>query len=198
MFFHARNTNMETTQLSHSSSESLKSATMIQLFPQKIVILHKIIGTVSCEGGRGAILRYRSFLHSDPGAMRGIDTIRRDVPAFFGHLLLVWHFVWLSKNTKLINHFLKPGFSDFTFVLSPVSFVFFSSFIASCLEAYLYLMFQFYSFFTRLGLRSKHFLAAIRRWSSRAPIPLWSSHIICYNTKYRCMHHLHYEIVTKI
>ena len=122
MFFHARNTNMETTQLSHSSSESLKSATMIQLFPQKIFILHKIIGTVSCEGGRGAILRYRSFLHSDPGAMRGIDTIRRDVPAFFGHLLLVWHFVWLSKNTKLINHFLKPGFSDFTFVLSPVSF----------------------------------------------------------------------------
>ena len=37
MFFHARNTNMETTQLSHSSSESLKSATMIQLFPQKSI-----------------------------------------------------------------------------------------------------------------------------------------------------------------
>ena len=73
----------------------------------KIFILHKIIGTVSCEGGRGAILRYRSFLHSDPGAMRVIDTIRRDISAFFGHLLLVWHFVWLPKNTKLIQSFLE-------------------------------------------------------------------------------------------
>ena len=51
MFFHARNTNMETTQLSHSSSESLKSATMIQLFPQKS--LFSIKSLVQCLAREG-------------------------------------------------------------------------------------------------------------------------------------------------
>ena len=150
MFFHARNTNMETTQLSHSSSESLKSATMIQLFPQKS--LFSIKSLVQCrEGGCGAILRYRSFLHSDPGAMRVIDTIRRDIPALFGHLLLVWHFVWLQKNTKLIQSFLETRI--FRFHLRVVTSLFCVLFFIYCLLLGRIPLFDvpFIRFFTRLG-----------------------------------------------
>ena len=125
MFFHARNTNMETsqtTQLSHSSSESLKSATMIQLFPQKSLFSIKSLVQCLAREGVGRFCGIGHFFIP----IREPCVLSIPSGGIFPHFLDIYFWSGIlfgcQKTQIWFIHFLKPGFSDFTFVLSPAFF----------------------------------------------------------------------------